>query len=208
MKIEGGAAPGGQPRGDVPQSDTRVGYICTFTGKKYFPLAPDPSEVDLLDIARALAMTCRYRGHCREFYSVAEHSVLVSRAVPAADALAGLLHDAPEAYLGDMASPIKRYMPEYRAIEDLNAQVIAQRFGLATIEPPSVKDADTRIIADEVPALFMDIEPFLPLPVRLGVTLLYLPPEEAFNAWLQRYAELTAEGSVSRALAQFRGIRR
>lgn len=186
----------------------RVGFITTFTGRRYFPLAPRAEEVDVIDIARSLAMTCRYRGHCRQFYSVAEHSVLVSKSVPAQHALAGLLHDATEAYLGDMASPIKRYMPEYRDIEDRNARVIAERFGLSDIEPPSVKEADTRIIADEVPFLFMDIESFLPLPNRLGVTLAGLMPEPAFNAWMLRFAELTAGGSVEKAIAQFRSAGR
>lgn len=178
-------------------ADRQGGYIATYRGGRFWPMDPRADEIHVVDIARALAMTCRYRGHCRFYYSVAEHSVLISRAVPEADALAGLLHDAPEAYLGDMASPIKRYMPDYRAIEDRLAVVVAERFGLTTIEPPSVKSADARIIADEAPRLFLDTSPFVDLPQALGVEIAGLPPEAAFDAWLERYTELTGDRSFS-----------
>lgn len=87
-------------------------WILTFTGRRAWPLDPRPEDICIEDIAHALALTCRFTGHCREFYSVAQHSVLVSHYVSdqGGDAglqLAALLHDASEAYLPDVARPIK-----------------------------------------------------------------------------------------------------
>ena len=87
-------------------------WILTFTGRRAWPLVPRPEDICIEDIAHALALTCRFTGHCREFYSVAQHSVLVSHSVAdqGGDAVmqfAALLHDASEAYLPDVARPIK-----------------------------------------------------------------------------------------------------
>lgn len=90
------------------------GTIRTSTGKTFNVIAPRPEDVDITDItdiAHALSLTCRFSGQCREFYSVAQHSVLVSRLVPPGLALAGLLHDAHEAYLADLSRPVKQAMP-------------------------------------------------------------------------------------------------
>ena len=82
-------------------------WIETYTGKKVYPLRPDEETLCVEDIAHALALTCRFGGHCSEFYSVAQHSCLVSDLCPDGLKLAGLMHDAAEAYLGDVVSPIK-----------------------------------------------------------------------------------------------------
>ena len=82
-------------------------WIQTYTGRKFYPLDPHAEDVCIEDIAHALALKCRYTGHCREFFSIAQHSVMVSRMVPESDAICGLLHDATEAYLPDVARPIK-----------------------------------------------------------------------------------------------------
>ena len=83
-------------------------WIQTFTGRAFYVLDPRPEDVDIEDIAHALSMQCRFAGHCREFYSVAQHSVTASWLVPPEDALWGLLHDAAEAYVVDLPRPIKR----------------------------------------------------------------------------------------------------
>ncbi len=109
----------------------RIGdWMQTVNGRQFWPLSPNTSDVFIDDIAHALSLLCRFGGHCRTFYSVAEHSVRVSLAVPAKDALAGLMHDAAEAYVVDMPRPIKRHLRDYRRIEDRVANVIAKRFGL------------------------------------------------------------------------------
>lgn len=91
----------------------RAAWILTFTGRRVWPLDPRPEDICIEDIAHALALTCRFTGHCREFYSVAQHSVLVSHYVEdeggdAAQQLGALLHDASEAYLPDVARPVKQ----------------------------------------------------------------------------------------------------
>lgn len=77
-------------------------YFWTFTGRRIDTLAPDPCEIEIDDIAHSLAQQCRFLGHTDGFYSVAQHSVLVSGFVPDRDALWGLLHDAAEAYVCDL----------------------------------------------------------------------------------------------------------
>lgn len=133
-----------------------VDWIHTFTGKKFRPLTPDPELIDVRDIAHGLAMQGRFGGHTRTFYSVAEHSVRVSLIAPAKDALWGLLHDASEAYLKDMASPIK-YAPGlefYLEAERRLMAAVAVRFGLDKTEPASVKRADAILLHTEARDLF------------------------------------------------------
>lgn len=122
----------------------------TFTGRKFWPLDPRPEEVDIFDIAHALAMTCRYGGHTSRFYSVAEHSVLVARFAPGGQKLAALLHDAAEAYFGDVIRPLKKHIrvgPVERRLES----AIADRFGLTLFDmhAPEIKLIDNRILLDE-----------------------------------------------------------
>lgn len=136
------------------QAQTTTTWMQTYTGRRFFPLRPRVEDVDIADIAHALSLQCRYNGHCERHYSVAEHCVLVSHAVPPEHALAGLLHDATEAYVGDMVRPLKLQMPEYRAIEDEVMDVIAKKFGISPHLAKEVKEVDSRILLDERAALF------------------------------------------------------
>lgn len=88
-------------------ANIRSDWMQTYTGRVFWPLEPRPEDVDIVDIAHALANLCRYGGHSKVFYSVAHHSVLVSQIVPPADALWGLMHDSAEAYVIDLIRPIK-----------------------------------------------------------------------------------------------------
>lgn len=124
--------------------------ITTLSGKFFDILRPEKYEFDIEEIATALSNLCRYTGHVNRFYSVAEHSVLVSRIVPDKLALAGLLHDASEAYLGDVSSPLKKLLPEYKRIEERVQQAIARSFGLGDdLSHPDVHEADKRMYWQE-----------------------------------------------------------
>lgn len=106
------------PSGSCPHCSPRSDgeWIQTYTGRQFWPLDPRPEDVCIEDIAHALALKCRFTGHTKVFYSVAEHCVRMSHIVPAELAMAALLHDAAEAYLPDVARPVKRhcgfYLPE------------------------------------------------------------------------------------------------
>ena len=86
----------------------RGDWMQTYSGKKFFPIDPRPEDIDIIDVSHALSMVCRFAGQCKQFYSVAQHSVLVSQNVSSDAALWGLLHDAAEAYIGDLTRPLKR----------------------------------------------------------------------------------------------------
>lgn len=185
---------------DTPPDDQwhAASWMQTYTGKAFRPMDPRPDDVCIEDIAHALSMQCRYNGHVKRFASVAEHCVLVSRHVPARDALWGLLHDATEAYVGDMVRPLKIHMPAFREAEDRVMEAIAEKFGLNPQMPASVHEADSRILLDERAALLGEpprqwaVDGLAPL----GCTVHGWSPAEAEQAYLRRFAELTASGPV------------
>ena len=116
------------------------------SGEVFDPLDPDPDKITIEVIARALSQQCRFTGHVGRYYSVAEHSVHVSRMVPPADAKWAMLHDAPEGMgLGDLSSPLKHGSEMgrlYREHEDRLMGAIAAKFGLELPQPSSVYIAD------------------------------------------------------------------
>lgn len=121
-------------------------YIETVSGKKFYFLNPTEDEIDIKDIAFSLANQCRFNGHV-PFFSVAEHSVAVAARLQPHLQLAGLLHDAAEAYLSDIPSPIKQYLPDYQAMEAKVQEVINRKFGVEYDK--AVKEADTDATATE-----------------------------------------------------------
>ncbi len=179
-----------------PQSnDDLHGWIQLYSGRKFFPLKPRVEDVDIQDIAHSLSNMCRFTGHVKEFYSVAQHSVLVSYLCGANNALYGLLHDATEAYLVDMPKPIKRLetFSNFRDIEASIMLVIAKKFGLPDVEPPAVKQADIKILATEARDLMFPLhpdwkQPCEPYPFKIEP----LPPAEAKKLFMERYRQLTA----------------
>jgi hypothetical protein len=147
----------------------------------------DPQDVRLEDIAHALSLQCRFNGHCREFYSVAQHSVLVSLATPPGDAVWGLLHDATEAYCGDLVRPLKRLLPEFDAIEGQVLEIVAQRFGLVLPMPASVKAADDVLLATEARDLLGGTpREWETLPPPLADVIVPMTPRDAHDLFLER----------------------
>lgn len=104
-----------------------MSFIQTFAGKHFNYLDIQQDAIEIEDIANALSNICRFAGHLPEFYSVGQHSVLTSYLVPQEFALEALLHDAAEAYLQDIPDPLKRLLPDYRAIEDQVDAAIRQK---------------------------------------------------------------------------------
>ena len=169
--------------------------ISTFSGREFWPFSPRPEEIHIEDIAHALAMQCRFGGHCRTFYSVAQHSVLVSQACHSADAFWGLLHDAAEAYLVDVPTPIKRHnaMSLYRQTEKLVQEAICARFSLRRIEPKNVARADKIVFATEardlLPAAISSVNKLSELK-PLNSVIEPWDPVEAEAQFLKRFDEL------------------
>lgn len=133
------------------ESDS-MNWIPTYTGKKFDLFLPMPDDVDILDIAHALANTCRFGGHTTRFYSVAQHSVLVSQVCQPWDAFVGLLHDAAEAYCGDVVRPLKKLLPEYAELEAGIQAAIFAAFGLTDVAAAQqrIKLWDDILLATEV----------------------------------------------------------
>lgn len=169
-------------------------WIQTYKGHKFEfdELAP----IDIEDIAHSLANTCRYNGHCKRFYSVAEHSVLVSQLVT--NKLAGLLHDASEAYVGDLPYPLKLFFRSIGAydFDDLEESLHRKIFEMHNLPwpmPKEVKRIDRRMLTVEAPALLGKLQPgwgiehLDPLDIKLH----FWEPEEAEKQFLEAYRSLT-----------------
>ena len=172
--------------------------IQTYSGKQYWPTDPRPEDVEIADIAHSLSMLCRYTGHTRFFYSVAEHSVLVSLMVPPELALEALLHDATEAYCADLSRPLKRDLPEYATIEARNAVAIRTRFRLPLTEHPLIKVADSNILHTEMRQLLPPLPDWVTVPGvhDPSVRLFLWCPAAAEVAFLNRYQALVRESGI------------
>lgn len=108
----------------------RTGWISTYSGNKFHIFNPKLNDIDVNDIAHCLSMLCRFNGHCQKFYSVANHSVLVSQIIDPQYALEGLMHDATEAFIGDMVRPLKVWMQDFMDVEHKIERAIDRRFKL------------------------------------------------------------------------------
>jgi hypothetical protein len=171
-------------------------FIITFSKKKFYPLNPRVKDVDIADIAHSLSNTCRYAGHPEPFFGVAQHSVLVSYGVARRYALWGLLHDASEAYVSDVSTPVK-HLPEmapYRRIERNIMRVIAMAFDLEWPEPAAVKIVDRLLLRTEAEDLGLLTpewecynEPRLDIKISPWAT-----HEEGEEAFLKRFLELVS----------------
>lgn len=173
-------------------------WMMTYTGRQFYPYDMRPEDFCIDDIAGALAKLCRYGGHCQKFYSVAEHSVLVSRMVSRQNALVGLMHDATEAYLVDMPRPIKVGFPQYKEMEGKIWKLIAQRFGLPEVFPEEVERADGEALFHEQAAVMLPVPEGAewgmgrPRPAVVRPELIKCWSwQDAQRFFLRRYAELT-----------------
>ena len=177
-----------------------VGPTILLQSGEYFDFEnPEGSVFTIADIAHGLSHVCRFAGHCREFYSVAQHSVYVSMLVPEEHAFAALLHDAAEAFVGDVAKPLKDMLPDYRAIEDRIEAAVLGRFGLSKPLHPSIKEADIVMLATEQSLLMQNRDDWEYTrgrkPANINITP--MAPAEARSFFIRRYRDLAQPVSAS-----------
>lgn len=173
----------------------RIGdWMTTYTGGMFWLLDPRPEEVFIEDIAHALSLICRYNGHIKGFYSVAQHSVIVSQQCKEEDALFGLLHDAAEAYTGDIISPLKRLLPNYKAIEERIINAVCSKYSIRVTKrrKQEVKYWDNVLLATEVrdliPHKYLNWK-FEAPPLESPIKTLW-GPKTAEKHFLKRFKEL------------------
>lgn len=162
-----------------------VTWIETFTGKRVNPMHLDPELLDIVDIAHSLSQQCRFLGHCLTFYSIAEHSILVAELVErtisrdiydneeiAKTCLAALLHDAAEAYIGDIARPIK-HDNMFKQVPEVERQILGKimlKYNCTGADWALIKRADNIMLATEAEHLMADSGKgwYLPEPALSG----------------------------------------
>ncbi len=169
-------------------------WVQTYTGKKFNFLNITPDSICIEDIAHALSNICRYTGHTKEFYSVAQHSIIASEIVPEEDAFDALMHDATEAYLSDISRPLKTLLPEYKKLEKKVYKAIADKFNLLYDLPTSVKEADLILLSTEKRDLLGNVEAdewtIIKSVEPLAKKIYPLKPKEAEEEFLLRYTLL------------------
>lgn len=164
-------------------------WIVTHSGTKFRLDKIEPKSINLEDIAHGLSYTCRYNGQCHSFFSVAEHSCLIAeylarRGYSHDIVRQALLHDAAEAYVGDMVHPLKTLMPEFKAYEEMLMGKILRKFKLPAKLDPIIKETDVRISLNEKAVLFPSDYPRWELEDRFqpleGIQLLHLTPPDIY----------------------------
>lgn len=178
----------------------KPGWMMTYTGRIIYPLEFKAEDVCIEDIAHHLAHQCRYAGATKRHYSVAEHSVHVSKAAAWEDRAEALLHDASEAYLQDILSGMKKQeiMAPYRELEARVEQIIFDVFGVKSTPESAarIKAIDTRIVMDETKELLANPEPYWearPGMQPLGVGIMGLSGQDAEVYFLRQFSRLFPE---------------
>lgn len=172
--------------------DKNEPWIQTYTGLRFTPFNPNIGMINIIDIAHALSMMCRFNGHVSRFYSVAQHSVLVSYLCNKENRLWGLLHDAPETWTPDLSSPLKRSgkFDNFKELEKNIMKVVCEFFDLPIKEPADVKEADILMLYTEERDLFnihrSDWKKGNPVPLKIDP----LPPQQAKDLFMKRFYEL------------------
>lgn len=166
--------------------------IIDSQGEYFNFLEPEKYPYPLRVIAHALANICRFGGHCPQYYSVAQHSVYVSLLVPPEYALQGLMHDAAEAFVGDVCKPLKDLLPEFKNIEDRVERALFASYGMSLPLHSSVKEADIVMLATEQKQLFgnEDVWGYCKGRQPADLTITYMSPEQAEAFFINRCFEL------------------
>lgn len=171
-----------------------MSFIQTLSGKKFDYLNATTDDIDIEDVANSLSNICRFAGHLPEFYSVAQHSVLVSQIVPQEFAFEALMHDAAEAYCQDIPAPLKALLPDYRSIETYVDGLIRFKFDIPLEQAAIVKYADLTMLATERRDLEIDNgskwEMQEDIPSSDLVQVIPLRPGQAYGLFMNRFNEV------------------
>lgn len=177
-------------------------FISTQNVPKFYFLNPKPEDIHIFDIAHALSLVCRFGGHCSVFYSVAEHSIIVADILEQEGAskltvLAGLLHDAEEAYLPDIPHPIKQVIPAFKKLYAPIQDAIVRRFGLVSkdirhdgYDYDHIDDIDHRLVITEAKALGVWNENWEAEGAPLKYQLHLWKSDDAEDLFLRNFLEL------------------
>jgi len=172
-----------------------MNWIMTYTGKKFYSLNPKIEDIDIKDIAHALSLKCRYAGHCNVFYSVAQHSYLTSLLCERDLALSALMHDASEAYLPDVARPIKPHLVGFKEIENRILELIFKKYNIVFPIPEVIKYIDSRLCITEAQQLGFDISEW-ELATKYqpyNINIFPVGPEKAKELFMRRFDELNID---------------
>ena len=175
--------------------------VSTKSGRRVSLLNPSPSQIVIGDIAHGLAHQCRFNGQTNKFYSVAQHSVLVASILPRELRLAGLLHDASEAYLGDVVQPLKDLLPEYQSLEANFCEVLGARFGVNLQHNDAIRHADLVVLATERRDLMpMDTADWSSIAgiTPLSRTIKPKSPEAASAQFMEMFFMLTNQKNIAK----------
>lgn len=180
------------PRETSLQTALQSGIIRTLTGKKFNLFEPTPDMIDIRDIATGLANKGHFSGFSPKYFSIAEHCIMVcdefafwNNEKSDSMKLLALLHDASEAYIGDMVKPLKIHMPDFVAVENRIMEVIAERFDLYLPDMPKIKPTDLLVQEWEYNAFFRGGAGLGVLETQIS----YLVPEFAKAVFLDRFSE-------------------
>lgn len=170
-----------------------MSYIETYSGKKIDFFEPRADQIDIADIARGLSRLPRFAGQTKTFYSVALHSVNVAGILPEKYKLQGLMHDAAEAYIGDLPTPFKRNIPEFAELEKRIWTAICERFGIALELAPLVKTADATMLVSERDLLKPAVTDWGAYEENLRVYVQHRSsePDYGFKLFLEEFQRLT-----------------
>ncbi len=165
-----------------------MSYIKTYSGHRFDYEDIENNFIDIFDIAHGLSNTCRFSGQCNSFYSVAQHSVLVSYQVPPYHAFEALMHDAAEAYMCDIPTPLKVLLPGYKELEDKVLAKVWEVYQLSGMAWEDIKIADRELLRAEFRDLlkhtYEEGEPML------LQNIVPWSPQQAEQLFLDRFTEV------------------
>lgn len=188
-------------------SDRIGNWMPVYSGRRFWILDARPEDIDIEDIAQGLSNICRYNGHTRHFYSVSQHSVYAALLAPPEWAIAALFHDASESYIGDVISPLKSSLEDYKEIEYGIMQAVAEKYNFELDDEGIVKEIDDRLLATEVRDVFparvinwkVTAKPY-------NFFIKHWPPEMAKEHFIWTYKVLTEKPDSISLLKELIGV--